>query len=316
MYKIVPIFLLAWVWLSGFTLFDFGKKEYFSGQIETKNSYIGSKVGGRVEAILKNEGDFVKKGDVILIFESSESKLKLEAIRAKAKSLESNLKKLKSGYQKEEIAVAKAEFDAKHATFDNAKKNLERQEQLVKSSATSQREFDDAKNRFLEAKAQREASLKKLELYTSGYRYEDIESASALLDETLSNMGVAQIELQESKILSPLDGKIQKISVHIGDLVQKSQPVIEVASEAQKYAKFYVPETKLHTISLGQKVEIGIDGGGERFDGEIFFISESAEFTPKNITTKDERENQFFAIKAMVSSDKLKSGMIIEVTPK
>ncbi len=59
-------------------------------------------------------------------------------------------------------------------------------------------------------------------------------------------------------------------------------------------------------VSVGQKVEIKIDGSDKRYSGEVYFIAQNAEFTPKNISTKDERQNLLFAIKAKVNDEVLK----------
>jgi HlyD family secretion protein len=221
---------------------------------------------------------------------------------------------MKSGYQKEDVAVARADFDTKKAALDNALKNYERQQKLLKDKATTPQNEEDARSIFLQAKAQKEASQKRLELYANGYRIEEVMMAQEALKEAKANVDLALLELKESTIVASVDGRIEKIAVQQGDLISKNQAVVQVSQEREKYAKFYVPETLLHTISLGQKVNIRLDGSEKIHTGEIFFIAQNAEFTPKNISTKDERQNLLFAIKAKVEDEGLKLGMFIEVS--
>ncbi len=302
------------VLISCFTLFADKTQPHFSGQIESKDSYIGSKVGGRVNKIVKQEGDFVKAEEAILFLENEEYLLKVQLVKARFEQANAQLSKMKSGYQKEDVAVARADFDTKKAALDNALKNYERQQKLLKDKATTPQNEEEARSIFLQAKAQKEASQKRLELYTNGYRIEEVMMAEEALKEAKANVDLALLELKESTIVASIDGRIEKIAVQQGDLISKNQAVVQLSQEHEKYAKFYVPETLLHTISLAQKVNIRIDGSEKNYTGEIFFIAQNAEFTPKNISTKDERQNLLFAIKAKVEDEGLKRGMFIEVS--
>ncbi len=302
------------VLISCFTLFADKTQPHFSGQIESKDSYIGSKVGGRVHKIVKQEGDFVKAEEPILFLENEEYFLKAQLVKARFEQANAQLSKMKSGYQKEDVAVARADFDTKKAALDNALKNYERQQKLLKDKATTPQNEEEARSIFLQAKAQKEASQKRLELYTNGYRIEEVMMAEEALKEAKANLDLALLELKESTIVASVDGRIEKIAVQQGDLISKNQAVVQLSQEHEKYAKFYVPETLLHTISLAQKVNIRIDGSEKNYTGEIFFIAQNAEFTPKNISTKDERQNLLFAIKAKVEDEGLKRGMFIEVS--
>jgi HlyD family secretion protein len=310
---LISVVILS-VLFSGFSWTQKEKKAFFSGQIESKDSYIGSKVGGRVHKIIKQEGDFVKAEEAILFLENEEYLLKAQLVKARFEQANAQLSKIKSGYQKEDVAVARADFDTKKAALDNALKNYERQQKLLKDKATTPQNEEEALSIFLQAKAQKEASQKRLELYTNGYRIEEVMMAEEALKEAKANVDLALLELKESTIVASVDGRIEKIAVQQGDLISKNQAVVQLSQEREKYAKFFVPETLLHTISLAQKVNIRLDGSEKIHTGEIFFIAQNAEFTPKNISTKDERQNLLFAIKAKVEDEGLKRGMFIEVS--
>lgn len=299
---------------SGFTWFQTKTSTTFSGQIESKDSFIGSKIGGRVAKILKHEGDSIRVGEVIVTLENEEYFLKVELLKARYEQASLNLSKMKSGYQKEDIAVVRADFDTKKAAFENAQRNYERQQKLLKDKATTPQNEEEARSIFLQTKAQKDATQKRLELYTNGYRIEDVMMAEEALKEAKANLDLAHLDMNESKIISLSEGRIEKIAVQEGDLISKNQAIVQIVKADEKYAKFFVPETVLHTITLGQKVTIRIDGSEKVYTGEIFFIAQNAEFTPKNISTKDERQNLLFAIKAKINDDSLKRGMFIEVS--
>lgn len=316
MMKLKTIFGLVIVCLlfSGFKWFNKDEKAIFSGQIETKDAYLGSKTGGRVAEILKHEGDVVAKEEVIVVFESKEQQLQVALLQARLEQAKTTVLKMKTGYQKEDIAIAKAELEMKNAALENARHNYERQEKLLKDKATTPQNHEEAKAIFLQAKAQVVATSQKLEWFQNGYRIEDITMAQEGLNEAEANYALALLDLEETKIIATHEGKIEKIAVHIGDLVAKNQSIVQVSAQSEKYAKFYIPETQLHKITIGQNVTITIDGSDKKYTGEVFFIAQNAEFTPKNISTKDERQNLLFAIKAKLSDETLRSGMFVEIT--
>lgn len=298
---------------SGFTLFNTSSQVLFSGQIEVSQSYLGSKVGGRVEKILKNEGDSVEKNEPLVLFEKNEQELRLEQAQAKLEQAQHYFQKMSNGYQKEDIAMLKAERDVKNAALENAHSNFIRQEKLFKALATTPKEYDESKTLFLQARALKEQSEQKLELYTKGFRQEDIEQSLAGVNEAKANKALAKIELDETVVLSSEAGRVDKISVQVGDVVAKNQAIIRLSIRDQKYVKFYVPQSMLSLITIGDEVHMHTDGETRTFKGKVFFIASTAEFTPKNISTKDERENLFFMLKAKVEDEALKSGMFVEV---
>ncbi|MDD2697181.1 MAG: HlyD family efflux transporter periplasmic adaptor subunit [Arcobacteraceae bacterium] len=309
--------LLLIVGVGGYIYFNFPlnkpKELSFSGQIDSKSAYVGSKFGGRIKAIYKNEGDSVKKGEDLIVLDSDSQKLQIALLETKYNQAKITLRKLKNGYQKEEIESAKADLDLKSAVLNNAKVNFERQKILFASGVGTSKDYDDTQSIYLQAKAQKEVSAKKLELLSGGYRDEDKSLAKESIKEIEANLNLAKLNLKESIIKASSDGIVQNISAQIGDLINPNQAIVQIDLEDEKYAKFYVSQTKLNLISLGQKVYITIDNSTTKYEGEVFYISQSAEFTPKNIATKDDRDNLLFAVKAKVKDAILKNGMIIEV---
>ena len=290
------------------------KEVTFSGQIDSKSAYIGSKVGGRIEAIYKKEGDSVQAGEKLISLDSDNQKLQIALLETKLKQAKINLKKLENGYQKEEIESAKADLELKVAVVNNTKANFERQKTIFTSGVGTSKDYDDTKSLYLQSLAQKEVSQKRLDLLLGGYRSEDKSLALQNIKEVEANLNLAKLNLKESTIKASSNGVIQNISAQIGDLINPNQSIIQIDLANEKFAKFYVPQTKLNLISLGQKVYITIDNSSQKYEGKIFFISQSAEFTPKNISTKEERDNLLFAVKAKVDDAVLKNGMIIEVT--
>ena len=135
------------------------------------------------------------------------------------------------------------------------------------------------------------------------------------LDDAESLLQVAQIEdqLRKCHITSPLTGTVLAQYAEAGELAAPGTPLFKVADMEQIYLRAYITSEQLAEIKLGQQVKVYADYGKEvrkEYPGIVTWISDTSEFTPKTILTKDERANLVYAVKIAVKNDgMLKIGM-------
>jgi HlyD family secretion protein len=126
---------------------------------------------------------------------------------------------------------------------------------------------------------------------------------------------IAQLEdqLQKCQIKIPIDGTILKKYTEPYEMAQPGKALFKIADLDQITLKVYVTGKQLLSLKLGQQVKVQIDQEGDGYremDGKIYWISSSAEFTPKTVQTKEERANKVYAVKLSVPNDgTLKIGM-------
>ena len=135
--------------------------------------------------------------------------------------------------------------------------------------------------------------------------YMELKSASASLRAKEEN-------LKKFYIISPVNGYISLKYLKTGETTLPGTPVVEILDPSLLYLNIYVPEDELPEVSINQSVKVRIDAfPGEFFKGRISFISETAEFTPKNIQTKEDRTLLVYRVKIIVENPegKLKSGI-------
>lgn len=125
------------------------------------------------------------------------------------------------------------------------------------------------------------------------------------------------LKLRWCRILSPINGMIITRYREVGEVVAPGAPLISVSNPYDIWAYFYVPYSMLYKLRVGQNV-IGIlpEANNMQFRGRIIKISEVAEFTPKNVQTRDERTRLVYGVKVQFENPDLvlKSGMTIEST--
>ena len=126
---------------------------------------------------------------------------------------------------------------------------------------------------------------------------------------------MAQIEdqLRKCHITSPLTGTVLAQYAEAGELAAPGTPLFKVADMEQIYLRAYITSEQLAEIKLGQQVKVYADYGKDvrqEYPGVVTWISDTSEFTPKTILTKDERANLVYAVKIAVKNDgMLKIGM-------
>jgi membrane fusion protein YbhG len=161
-----------------------------------------------------------------------------------------------------------------------------------------------------------EAKFKQAEaaaaLARKGFRKEDVEAARGRMAEAQGRVAELDARLREAELTAPADAVVEVVSVRPGDLVQAGRIVITMLEASQLWVKVYVPETDLAHVHLGQQATVRVDSfGSETFSGHVGQIASQAEFLPRNVQTKSDREHQVFGVKVYLDNSQqvLKSGM-------
>ena len=249
-----------------------------SGTIEITEVEVSSKLAGRIEKLLVDEGDSVLKDQVLIELESKE--------------LQAQLKQVEAAYQ-----VSLAQLAQSKSNLENLKTNLERTRQLFKAGSATQQQFDDQETKYQMAKDQ-------------------LSSATHLTEQNKASIELIQVNLGNSVIKSPINGLVLSKNTEIGEVVMPGSSLLTLGDLYHPWVKIYIKETDLGKVKLGQSAQVKIDTYPDKiFEGKVTYISSEAEFTPKNIQTKEERVKLVFGIKVSLDNPLqiLKPGMPADV---
>ena len=208
--------------------------------------------------------------------------------------------------------ISKQQFDSYTAQCNNTAQLAEsaRQRLAVLQAGTRTEDIQAAHQRYNQALAADQLSH-------AGFRQQDITSGKGRLTQALAHVAELDASLREAHLLSPADAAVETVSVRPGDLVPANQIVITLLEPSQLWVKVYVPETDLSRIRVGQSAQVTVDSlGGRHFTGHIQEINSTAEFLPRNVQTRDDREHEVFGVKVHIDNPNnvLKSGMSATVT--
>jgi HlyD family secretion protein len=146
----------------------------------------------------------------------------------------------------------------------------------------------------------------------AGARPEQIAIVEAQVKQAEAALVSLEVRRRKHVLKAPLDGWVVEKTAHEGEMAASGKSLLTLADLGNVTLTIYVPEPDIDTVSIGQSIEVSVDAfPGETFTGHITTISDKAEFTPKNVQTKEERVNTVFAVKIKLDNQDqhLKPGM-------
>ena len=288
-----------------------------SGTVEATEAQTGFQVAGRIAMVAVHEGDPVRAGVVLARLDSTEAAARLQQALAQAGAARAQLAQLERGSRPEEIASARAERDAAQQQFGDAKLDRERADRLIKSGAVSQQAWDKAKVASEVAQSRLQQAEEQYRMVREGPRREQVDAGRAQLAQATAAANAARVTLDNTVLRAPFDGVVTVRHHEPGEVIGAGTPVLTIMNRDDRWVRIYVPEDQVGRVALGEAATITSDtphGGG--VSGSVVFIASEAEFTPKNVQTREERVKLVYAVKVRITGDpqyQLKPGMPADV---
>jgi HlyD family secretion protein len=296
-------------------------------------------------AVISAESNY-RQMETSIAFQKATLESDVAARRAEVNEAQARLDQLLNGSRKEDIQQAEAAANDARAQLDFARSDWARMQSLYKNEDISKQQFDQSRMKFDSATAQSHQAEQKLALVKAGPRVEEIAAARATLARTQASLrtseanrlellrkeqelrqrnaeiersrgqeGISQSQLDNTVITSPIDGVVLVKSAEAGEVVAAGTTVVTIGDLDHPWLRAYINETDLGRVKLGQKVKLTTDSyKGKVYWGTVSFIASEAEFTPKQIQTKEERVKLVYRIKVDVdnSSHDLKNNMPVD----
>ena len=282
---VILVVLAALIGLGIFFYVDYRKEQallhpkFYSGngRLEATEVYISAKLAGRLDKLFVKEGDLVRKGDKLVQMQTNTLEAEKAAALADIKVSEG------------ELAMAKATLNQKQSAFDGAEKEYNRQRALVTSKAVSERVFDEVDTRYKSAAAELE------------YAKASVLSAEGRLAAAKAQLQYIEANLADSLLLATYDGRIQYVLAHEGEVLSAGGRALNLVDLTDVYMTFFLPEKVAGKVAIGAPVRIVLDAIADTpIPATISFVADVAQFTPKTVETKEERQKLMFRVKAKI----------------
>jgi membrane fusion protein, multidrug efflux system len=331
----LPRIILLCVLIGGLYL-GYNKYQYAQSHEDTDNAQVETyfvpvlpRMAGYVKTVSVKDYDTVSKNQLLIEIDTDEAKLALDEMEADLLQAETDVENAKANISNLTMTIKSTEANLK-ATYlrkEKAKKDAERDANLVSENAITRKQADDSKSAYEVLQAQYEAGL--ADVATAKSRLPILQS-TLHKSEAISAVKRVKIEQQKlklsySKVYAPSSGRIGKKSVEAGQFIQAGQPLMTVVQDSTFWVVANFKETQVSRLKIGAETEIKLDAYPDRIlKGKIASISESTGaktslLPPDNASGNFVKVTQRVPVKIEIldlakNRDVLRAGLSLEVS--
>jgi HlyD family secretion protein len=268
-----------------------------TGTFESEEVIVSSEAMGKLVLFDVDEGMNLKQNQIVGVVDTTQLYLK-------KKQLESTIQSvlIKQPNIPTQLAAIKEQIST-------AEREKNRIENLVSSDAATTKQLDDINSQLDVLNKQYDATKSSLTITKQGMQSETLP--------LIAQVEQIQDQINKSIIKNPIDGTVLTRYAKRDEITSNGKALYKIADLSEMILRAYINGDQLGQVKLGQKIKVFVDKGDgkqKEMEGEIYWVSSKAEFTPKTIQTKDERANLVYAIKVRVKNDGyLKIGMYGEI---
>lgn len=285
------------------------------GNVDLRQVEVAFNNSERIAEVLVQEGERVRKGQILARLDTARLEPKLAQAQAQAGAQRFVVQRLRSGSRPEEIAQARANVEAARADMWNAQLHYERLRNAAEMSAgraVRQQDVDNGKAVLQVAEAKLTVHQRTLDLALAGPRKEEIAEAEARLRAFEAEAALLRQQLADSQLAAPVDAVVRTRVMEAGEMASPQRTVFALAVTDPKWVRVYVSGRNLGKVRHGMTATVAVDSFPERrFEGWVGFISPVAEFTPKSVHTEELRPSLVYEVRVFVMDpgDDLRLGM-------
>lgn len=254
-----------------------------NGRIEVQRVDVSTKIAGRVATITAREGDRVEAGQVIATMDETEIRAELAAAKA---SVERAI---------QGIAQARATTASRQADLALAEVQLRR--------ATNLRERDFA------SQAEADQRLAARDVAAAAVEAAKATIGDAQAAQKVAEANAAQIEarIADMTLKAPVSGRVEYRLVEPGEVIPVGGKVVTLLDLTDVYMTVFLPTSSVGKVRLGGEARIILDAAPRYvIPATVSFVAAEAQFTPKTVETRDEREKLMYRVKVSVPVDLLR----------
>jgi HlyD family secretion protein len=304
-----------------------------SGVVEGTTLRLASRVGGRVASVEVREGQEVAEGDLLVRLDCIEARATLAEVEARVGAAKeqahaavegAEAARSAAGAASAQARAASAQVRAVDAQGQAAGRQADRLNNVLDDVSASMRDQARAQADGLIAQAEaaeasRRAGQAQARAASGQANAASAQAAAAELQATAAAAALdkARLAVAECEVVAPRDGIVELLPFEVGELVGPGMPLVTLVDVREAIASFYLPNADLAAARPGGTAEVRADAWPDRvFTGRVATVASHAEFTPRNIQTRTDRDRLVYRVEVDVDNEDgaLRPGMPVEVT--
>lgn len=309
---VAAIAVAGWqAWLRVHSPYDETSFAQGNGRLEATEVEVATKVGGRVADILVNEGDFVQQGDIVARMDAKSMEARMAQLQAQVAAAQSAKQTALAmvAQRKADVVMAEAMLTQRQTEAGLAKKSNTRTESLLATNAASAQQADDVSARLRNAQANIAAAQAQIEAAKAAITASEaqVAQAQASVDAAVAAVEQMKVELDDCTLRAPRSGRVQYRVVQPGEVIGAGGKVLSLVDVGDVYMIFFLPEAAAGRVALGTDVRVQLDATAQYIiPAQISYVASVAQFTPKTVETRSERQKMVFRVKARIDPELLK----------
>lgn len=316
---ITVLVVIGLVALTGFFLLT-PPDDIIMGQAEATQVRISGKVPGRIESYRFGEGDRVKAGDTLVFLDTPEVLAKLQQAEAVKKAAEAQNAKALKGARVQEIAAAYEMWQKAQAGLEIAQKSYTRVQNLFGKGVMSAQKRDETEANYKAMVATEKAAKSQYDMALSGARIEDKAAAAALVQQAGGAVAEVESYLNESALVSPIDGEVSERFPQVGELVGTGAPIMNIADLNDMWITFSVREDLLNDIKIGSELNAFIPALNDKaVKLKVYYLKDMGSYAAWKATkTNGQYDSKTFEVRArpIEKIEDLRPGMSVVMKKK
>ncbi|MBD1552448.1 HlyD family secretion protein [Pseudomonas typographi] len=281
-----------------------------NGRIEATEVDVSTKLAGRLDDILVQEGDFVEAGQRLANMQVQVLTAQRDEAAAQHQQAINTVLGAKAQVlvrQSDKLA-AQALVAQRQSEWDAMKRRLKRSEMLSREGALSTQEYDD--DRANERSAQAALSAAQAQVAAAQANIEaaqaEVVGAQSAVAAGLATVARVEADITDSQLVAPRAGRVQYRIAQPGEVLAAGGKVLNLVDLSDVYLTFFLPEAVAGRVAMGSDVRIILDAAPQYvIPAKVSFVASVAQFTPKTVETASERQKLMFRVKAQIDRDLL-----------
>jgi HlyD family secretion protein len=286
-----------------------------SGFVEGQVYTIASSLGGKVVEVTVKPGDQVEAGDLLARLDETQFERIRDQAQAGVNAAQAALAAFQEKPAERDVAEAKAAVRSAEAELAAAKAERDLLLSSYEPLEPPDIELNAAESSINVAEAGVALAEAQLAQVEAGPLDAERDILIAKLNEAQANLLWIERQLEELKLIAPIDGVVLQVMNREGEVVSPGSPVLYLTDPEHLTLRLFIPVAQVAKIDIGDKFEISADAyPNEVFSGSVLRIADEAQFTPATVLTQEERVKLVFAVELLLEdpSGKLKSGMPVD----
>ncbi len=289
----------------------------YQGYIEGEFVYLASSQPGQLERLTVTRGQNVSPSTLLFALDSINEVAAVQQAREQMLATQSQRADLAAGKRPQEIEVAEAQRMQAQAEAARAAAQFNRDQEQYRIGGISQTQFDQSRATAAISAARVSELQGQLTVARMPSRYRQIEAASAQMRAAEAALTQAQWKLDQKTIHAPQGGLVYDTLYRTGEWVPAGSPVVRLLPPENVKVRFFVPETLIGSLRIGQAVRVRCDGCSDEVSATVNFVSAQSEYTPPVIYSNENRAKLVFLVEArpqLSDAPKLRPGQPVAVT--